>query len=150
VQSASDIKLNLYAQEPRFTALDVEFLRSLDFQILDSPEAEDHVSMGTFLYIPFLEWETETAYRVKAVNCDVYVSHSVDTVLEHAERVKRDLDSGHDQNDDTAGARLELANKAVESARAIQDTHTALRFPDFEYSNALDMTLYTKKEAVED
>ncbi len=43
-------------QDPMFNRLDEEFLRSLGYSVLPTPEAFKELTSGTFLFAPHLEW----------------------------------------------------------------------------------------------
>ncbi len=43
-------------QDPMFNRLDEEFLQSLGYSILPTPEAFQELTSGTFLFAPHLEW----------------------------------------------------------------------------------------------
>jgi len=121
-------KVSLFAQEPIFTALDEEFLRSLGFTILEVDKALAVVDSSTFLFVPHLEWTTETPYRAKAVDIPLYITSRMEWVIEEAER-----STTHQQ---------EESSEAISTAKAILDRHRELHFPSFEYSDALGMTIY--------
>ena len=43
---------HIYFQEPRFNALDEEFLESRGYEIMHTPESDDRMSETTFLFTP--------------------------------------------------------------------------------------------------
>lgn len=47
--------IKIYAQEPAFTSLDVEFLKDLGVDVVKNG-VERHVSVKSFLYSPFVDW----------------------------------------------------------------------------------------------
>lgn len=46
----------VHMQDPMFNRLDEEFLRSLSYSILSTPEAYEELTPETFLFAPHLEW----------------------------------------------------------------------------------------------
>jgi len=129
-------KITLYAQEPRFTPLDNEFLASLGVTVLDSPGSLEHIGEDSFIYVPSLEWSTETPYREKAVGSPLYITSDMEYVIDEAEREQRaSLREG-----------FESAMRSIKSAKAILDTHDKYKLPDFEHSDALrSLTIYIQK-----
>lgn len=129
----------LYAQEPLFTDLDKEFLESLGFTICNDDEALDKVDGETFLFVPHLEWTTETPYRFKAVNAPLYITSRMDWVIDEAERISA-----------AAPMHLQAWTEAIDSAKAIQKSHSMIKFPDIDYTNGLDMMIYTRNDLFDD
>ncbi|KAF1988923.1 hypothetical protein K402DRAFT_419256 [Aulographum hederae CBS 113979] len=56
-QSRKGEEMEVFAQEPRFTDLDVEFLTALGVDVVQPPEAKNRIEETSFLYAPFLQWE---------------------------------------------------------------------------------------------
>ena len=132
-------KISLCAQEPRFTPLDNEFLASLGVTVLNSPGSLEHIGDDSFIYVPSLEWSTETPYREKAVGSPLYITSDMEYVIDEAEREQRvSLREGL----------FESAVRSIKSAKAILDTHDKYKLPDFEHSDALrSLTIYVLKAA---
>lgn len=78
-------KISLFAQEPRFTELDSEFLKSLGLTVLADPEAREHVGNSCFLYVPHLEWSTEVPYLEAAKDAPLYITSSMSWIIDEAE-----------------------------------------------------------------
>ena len=133
--------MQLYVQEPRFSPLDVKFLESLGFAVLDDDAALSKVHSYTFLMITCLEWHTETPYRELAAACSLYVTSRMDWVIEEAQRT---LDLV------TIKTVSAGSQRAIDSAKVIKACHHAYEFPEFEHSDALAMTIYTKKSKWEE
>jgi hypothetical protein len=148
VRSDSTTDADLYIQEPTLTALDIAFLQTLGFHVLEHPEAANHIAQGTFLFVPYLDWKIEALYRAKAVHCEVYISTDLKSVLEHTEEMYADASDAQIAQDDRAI--VKMVDNAIENARAVQASHTAFKLPEFEPSNALNLTLYMKKGTSED
>ena len=49
---------NVYFQDPAFTKVEGEFLRTLGYTVLEDPAAFQHMSPATFLFAPFLGHDT--------------------------------------------------------------------------------------------
>lgn len=173
-------KIKLYAQEPRFTDMDREFLESLGFTMLESPQAEAYVGKGCFLYVPHLEWHTEIPYLQKAREAPLYITSSLGWIIEEAERliknslpeyvtivaftsvvtnVTRRLEppkEDHFRNGPTNPpvVRDELAflrpEDAISAARALLQTHHETKVPDCELTDTLQCTIYIKKDETDE
>lgn len=86
VRIASQSPIELFAQEPRFTDLDIAFLKSLDITVVQNPEAERLVGPETFLFVALLEWTLEIPYMVAARDAPLYITSSMDWIIGEAER----------------------------------------------------------------
>ncbi|KAI4828137.1 hypothetical protein E4T45_10297 [Aureobasidium sp. EXF-8846] len=134
-------ELKLYAQEPRFTSLDREFLRSLDITVLDPPQAEELVDKSTFIFVPCIEWLLELPFMLVAVETPLYVSSSMHWIAEEAERFRNRLAA--DIKSDSPV--LKQCDDAIAAAKAIVDTHHQNNMPetDFADGHSLGLTIYT-------
>jgi hypothetical protein len=141
-------ELKLYAQEPRFTFLDREFLRSLDITVLDPPQAEELVDESTFTFIPCIEWLLELPFMLVAVKSPLYVSSSMHWIADEAERFRNRLAT--DVKSDSPV--LKQCDDAMAAAKAIVDTHHESNMPetDFADGHSLGLTIYTLKHRDED
>jgi hypothetical protein len=141
-------ELKLYAQEPRFTSLDREFLRSLDVTVLDPPQAEELVDKSTFIFVPCIEWLLELPFMLIAVETPLYVSSSMHWIAEEAERFRNRLAA--DIKSDSPV--LKQCDDAMAAAQAIVDTHHQSNMPetDFADGHSLGLTIYTLKHQDED
>ncbi|KAI4819834.1 hypothetical protein E4T44_10382 [Aureobasidium sp. EXF-8845] len=141
-------ELKLYAQEPRFTLLDREFLQSLDITVLDPPQAEELVDKSTFTFVPCIEWLLELPFTLAAVETPLYVSCSMHWIAEEAERLRNRLiaDTKSDSSD------LKQCDDAMAAAKAIVDTHHQHHMPetDFADGHSLELSIYTLKQQDED
>ncbi len=54
-EGATKHKIEIWAQDPAFTDLDIEFLRHLDVQVTESG-IEAHILTSSFVYSPFVDW----------------------------------------------------------------------------------------------
>lgn len=143
-------EISLVAQEPRFSELDIAYLQSKGFKIVEVDDALEHVDASTFLFVPFLEWSTESPYRRKAVDCPLYISSKMDWVIEEAENCVSGalqrlsaLGQTDVENEDTVQLEYERKN-GLESARAIQKSHVEHEFPDCDFTDALMSDVYVK------
>jgi hypothetical protein len=143
-------ELKVYAQEPRFTTLDKEFLESLHVGVLEAPQAEELVDEASLMFIPCLEWSLELPFMFVAAKSPLYLTSSMHWVAEEAERCRRRL-----VNDDPEGA-LRLLLKDCDdvfvASRAVLDTHDEHKTPeaDFADGHSLSMSIYTLKQQDED
>ena len=55
VEPSRDSPMTLFAQDPIFNALDIDFLSSLDVTTVESPDAFDMIAESTFVYAPHCE-----------------------------------------------------------------------------------------------
>lgn len=141
-------QLKLYAQEPRFTSLDKDFLQSLGVAVLEPPQAEELADESTLIFIPCLEWLLELPFMLVAVKSQLYVSSSMHWVIDEAERFRNRLTAG--LNSDTPV--LKECDNAMAAAKAILDTHHQNKMPeaDFADGHSLALTIYTLKHSDED
>lgn len=58
---------HVYLQDPHFSALDEEFLRSKGYEILHTPESDHHISESTFLFTPGAEQAVEESSLAAAL-----------------------------------------------------------------------------------
>ncbi|GAB7350064.1 hypothetical protein MBLNU459_g0733t1 [Dothideomycetes sp. NU459] len=137
-------KIRLFAQEPRFLELDVAFLISLGFTILNTPEAETYVGKRSFLYVPHLEWTSEIPYIRAAREAPLYMSSHMSWIIDEAERRNTSV-----ENDPMDPLTAE-AGAAIQTARVIQQTHHETKFPECELSNALSGSIYIKKDETDE
>ena len=141
-------ELKLYAQEPRFTSLDREFLQSLAVTVLDPPQAEELVDESTFIFIPCLEWMLELPFMLIAVKSPLYVSSSMHWIADEAERFQRRLATEVKSD----GLVLKKCDDAIAAAKAVVNTHHENNMPetDFADGHSLSLTIYTLKHQDED
>jgi hypothetical protein len=141
-------ELKLYAQEPRFTSLDTEFLQPLDITVLDPPQAEELVDESTFIFIPCIEWLLELPFMLVAVKSPLYVSSSMHWIAVEAERFRTRLATDV-KSDDLV---LKQCDDAMAAAKAVVDTHHQNSMPetDFADGHSLGLTIYTSKHRDED
>ncbi|KAH0007053.1 hypothetical protein KCU78_g11978, partial [Aureobasidium melanogenum] len=134
-------ELKLYAQEPRFTALDKDFLQSLGVAILEPPQAQELADESTLIFIPCLEWLLELPFMLVAVKSQLYISSSMHWIIDEAERSRNRLSA--DTKSDTS--MLEQCDNAMAAAKAILDTHQENKMPeaDFADGHSLALTVYT-------
>lgn len=135
--------LELYAQEPRFTSLDREFLQSLDVTVLDPPQAEELADQSTFIFIPCIEWLLELPFMLVAVKSPLYVSSSMHWIADEAERSRNRLAA--DATSDYSV--LKQCDDAMAAAKAVVDTHHENSMPEtgFADGHSLQLTIYTLK-----
>lgn len=57
---------HVYLQEPRFSELDLEFLRAKGYKVLYTPESDDHMTEETFLFTPGAEQRVVNSSREAA------------------------------------------------------------------------------------
>ncbi|KAI5247159.1 hypothetical protein E4T43_02163 [Aureobasidium subglaciale] len=141
-------ELKLYAQEPRFTSLDREFLKSLDILVLEQPRAEEMADESSLIFIPCLEWVLELPFMLVAAKSPLYISSSMHWVAEEAERARHRL-----ANDPGGSNRLQKdCDDALAASKAVLDTHHEHKMPeaDFADGHSLAMTIYTLRHAEED
>ncbi|KAI5207829.1 hypothetical protein E4T39_01762 [Aureobasidium subglaciale] len=141
-------ELKLYAQEPRFTSLDREFLKSLDILVLEQPRAEEVVDGSSLIFIPCLEWVLELPFMLVAAKSPLYISSSMHWVAEEAERARQRL-----ANDPEGSNRVQKdCDDALAASKAVLDTHHEHKIPeaDFADGHSLAMTIYTLKHVEED
>jgi len=134
--------MHLYVQEPRLSPLDIKFLESIGFTILNDHAALGKIHPFTFLMITCLEWQIETPYRENAAACSLYLSSRMDWVIDEA---RRWLNNPNARDYPSLGAQ-----RAIESAKVIKKRHHAYEFPEFVHSDALAMTIYTMKSTWEE
>ena len=141
-------ELKLYAQEPRFTSLDREFLQALDISVLDPPQAEELVDESTLTFIPCIEWLLELPFMLVAVKSPLYVSSSMHWIADEAERFRDRLAT--DVKSDSLV--LKQCDDAMAAAKAVVDTHHESNMPetDFADGHSLGLTIYTLKHRDED
>ncbi|CAD0091052.1 unnamed protein product [Aureobasidium mustum] len=141
-------ELKLYAQEPRFTSLDKDFLESLGVAVLEPPQAEELADESTLIFIPCLEWLLELPFMLVAEKSQLYVSSSMHWVIDEAERFRNRLAA--DSKSDTPV--LKQCDSAMAAAKAILDTHQENKMPeaDFADGHSLALTIYTLKHSDED
>jgi hypothetical protein len=141
-------ELKLYAQEPRFTSLDREFLQSLDITVLDPPQAEELVDESTFIFIPCIEWTLELPFMLVAVKSPLYVSSSMHWIIDEAGRFRNLL--ANDVNRDSPVSKE--CDDTMAAAKAVLDTHHENNMPetDFADGHSLKLTIYTLKHQDED
>ena len=141
-------ELKLYAQEPRFTSLDKEFLQSLNVAVLEPPQAEELADESTLIFIPCLEWLLELPFMLVAVKSQLYVSSSMHWIIDEAERSRNRLSA--DTKSDTSV--LEHCDNAIAAAKAILDIHHENKMPeaDFADGHSLALTIYTLKHPDQD
>lgn len=141
-------ELKLYAQEPRFTSLDKDFLQSLGVAVLEPPQAEELADESALIFIPCLEWLLELPFMLVAVKSQLYVSSSMHWIIDEAERSRNRLSA--DTKSDTSV--LEQCDNAIVAAKAILDTHHQNKMPeaDFADGHSLALTIYTLKHEQED
>ena len=141
-------ELKLYAQEPRFTSLDREFLQSLGITVLNPPQAEELVDESTFIFIPCIEWLLELPFMLVAVRSPLYVSSSMHWIIDEAERSRNRLVT--EVNSDSI--MLKQCDDAMAAAKAIVDTHHQNNMPetDFADGHSLSLTIYTLQHRDED
>ena len=140
--------LKLYAQEPRFTSLDKDFLHTLGVAVLEAPQAEELVDESTFIFIPCLEWLLELPFMLAAEKSQLYLSSSMHWIIEEAER-SRDRLAADSKSDTTV---LKQSDNAIAAAKAILDTHHENKMPeaDFADGHSLALTIYTLQHPDED
>jgi hypothetical protein len=68
--------IRMYAQDPAFTTLDIEFLGSLNVEDVDTG-IETHVTPETFVYSPFVDWFILLPIFMKARDPAVYVGNEI-------------------------------------------------------------------------
>lgn len=140
--------LKLYAQEPRFTSLDREFLQSLDITVLNPPRAEELADESTFIFIPCIEWLLELPFMLVAVKSPLYVSSSMHWIVDEAERSRNRLATDPKMDNSV----LKQCDDAMVAAKAVVDTHHENNMPetDFADGHSLKLTIYTLKHQDED
>lgn len=141
-------ELKLYAQEPRFTSLDQEFLQSLGIAVLEPPQAEELANDSTLIFIPCLEWLLELPFMLVAVKSQLYVTSSMNWIIDEAERFRNRLAA--DLKSDAPV--LKDCDNAMAAAKAILNTHHENKMPeaDFADGHSLALTIYTLKHQDED
>lgn len=141
-------ELKLYAQEPRFTQLDKDFLESLNVAVLEQPGAEELVDESSLIFIPCLEWVLELPFMLVAAKSPLYVSSSMHWVADEAERARHRL-----KNDPEGSNRLQKdCDDALAASKAVLDSHHENKMPeaDFADGHSLAMTVYTLKHEDDD
>ncbi|KAK6003872.1 hypothetical protein QM012_008722 [Aureobasidium pullulans] len=140
--------LKLYAQEPRFTSLDKDFLHTLGVTVLEPPQAEELTDQSTLIFIPCLEWLLELPFMLVAVKSQLYVSSSMHWIIDEAERSRYRLVA--DVKNDTLV--LKQCDDAIAAAKAVLDTHHQNKMPeaDFADGHSLALTVYTLQLSDED
>ncbi|CAD0112538.1 unnamed protein product [Aureobasidium uvarum] len=141
-------EFKLYAQEPRFTSLDREFLQSLDIAVLDPPQAEELVDQSTLIFIPCIEWLLELPFMLVAKTSPLYVSSSMHWIIDEAERSRNRLVADVNNKPPV----LKECDDAIAAAKAVLDTHDENKMPeaDFADGHSLALTIYTLKHQDED
>lgn len=141
-------ELKLYAQEPRFTSLDRDFLQFLNVTVLDPPQAEELVDQSTFIFIPCIEWMLELPFMLVAVKSPLYVSSSMHWIADEAERSRNRLATEKESDSSV----LKQCDDAMVAAKAVVDTHHENNMPetDFADGHSLALTIYTLKHKDED
>jgi hypothetical protein len=68
--------IRMYAQDPAFTALDIEFLNSLNVEVVDT-SIETHITPETFVFSPFVDWFILLPIFMKERDPSVYIGNEV-------------------------------------------------------------------------
>ncbi|PNS19048.1 Lethal(2) giant larvae SRO7 [Sphaceloma murrayae] len=114
------------AQDPAFSALDIEFLESLNIRVLPMSDM-DIIDRQTFLFVPFLDSEVEYSPLLQAAKvCPIYITSGIDSITQYLDR----FEIGLDAEDSTAAKRQE----ARQALQTIKSTHSNFQFPAFEPS----------------
>ncbi|KAI4627947.1 hypothetical protein J4E80_002082 [Alternaria sp. BMP 0032] len=71
-----DIKIQCFAQDPAFTALDIEFLSHLYITVLDS-DLQAHIASNSFVYSPFVDWFLLLPTFLKSKDPVLYVGNEI-------------------------------------------------------------------------
>jgi len=71
-----DIKIQCFAQDPAFTALDIEFLSHLSITVLDS-DLQVHITSKSFVYSPFVDWFLLLPTFLKSKDPVLYVGNEI-------------------------------------------------------------------------
>jgi hypothetical protein len=69
-------KVKMFAQDPAFTALDVEFLRLLDITALDAG-IEEHINPRAVVFSPFMDWFILLPVFLRGKELALYVGNEV-------------------------------------------------------------------------
>lgn len=71
-----DTKIQCFAQDPAFTALDIEFLSHLSITVLDS-DLQAHITPHSFVYSPFVDWFLLLPTFLKSKDPVLYVGNEI-------------------------------------------------------------------------
>lgn len=77
------VELQLFAQDPGFTLLDVEFLSRFNIVVVECPRAADHITPGTFLFTPWMPVTPLLASALAGRDPMLYVGHDLYRLAEH-------------------------------------------------------------------
>ncbi|PSN72167.1 hypothetical protein BS50DRAFT_597564 [Corynespora cassiicola Philippines] len=69
-------QIALYAQEPIFTSLDIEFLATLGITVVGS-DIETHITPATFVFAPFVDWHILLPVFLRAKNPELYIGNEI-------------------------------------------------------------------------
>lgn len=67
----------IYFQDPAFNAIDITFLESKGYVVLQSPESETHLNEQTFLYTPYAVWGVTLASINRVKPRALYIGHDL-------------------------------------------------------------------------
>lgn len=125
-------KVQLYAQEPAFTTLDISFCQLLNIEVEDS-RIESHISPSSFVFSPFVDWFILLPIFLKGKDPTLYVGNEI---LD---------DYGAFAQTDEKRAKLEESNGLGKTFLKARD---CVKLKDFErHAHALNgMVLYTRAE----
>ncbi|KAF2795169.1 hypothetical protein K505DRAFT_324258 [Melanomma pulvis-pyrius CBS 109.77] len=76
IVSTNGPALQLYAQEPIFTPLDVAFLSALNISVLAS-DIEARIANSSFVFAPFVEWDLLLSVFLKDKNPELYIGNDI-------------------------------------------------------------------------
>ena len=67
---------HVYVQEPHFSVLDEEFIKSRGYEILHTPESDEYMNETTFLFTPGAEQVVEESSLAAAFPV-LYIHHDI-------------------------------------------------------------------------
>jgi hypothetical protein len=135
----------LYAQEPRFEALDVTVLKSYSVDVLHKLDAKDLITPKTFLFAPFLPWPVLLQDLLLDEDPAICVALNIRGCLEQVEIM---IKNGKEEVFEGESLSVEQMKTCLKVGEKFLEGRSDIEFPDFElHSSALrGLRIYTKTE----
>ena len=77
-----DYNLQIFAQDPAFTPLDVDLLKEYDIEVLETPRAAEVIDQHTLVFAPFIDAAVLLPSILKNKNPAIYVGTDIREIQE--------------------------------------------------------------------